>query len=116
MEPTNNKNFSLNVVVKGKVNSIKPYGCFVNLESGIQGFIHISEISDYFIKDINTILKIGSIYDFLIIKEFVPGERLFLSYKRIHVKQQKKIKTNTIKESPSGFEPLKKYIDDIIKS
>ena len=44
--------------VKGVVSNIKEFGAFIDF-SGTSGLLHISEISNAFVKDINTFLKIG---------------------------------------------------------
>lgn len=46
-------------VVNGVVDSIKPYGAFVNLESGLSGLLHISQISNQRIKHPGAVLKEG---------------------------------------------------------
>ncbi len=45
--------------VSGKVTGIARFGAFVKLGNGQTGLVHISEISDRFIKDIHDVLKIG---------------------------------------------------------
>ena len=40
-------------IVTGHVTGIEKYGIFVNLDEFYSGLIHISEISDGFVKDIN---------------------------------------------------------------
>ena len=42
---TNIKNYSENQVINGKVVNIIPQGAFIELEPGIEGFIHISKMS-----------------------------------------------------------------------
>jgi len=37
--------YALGTVVKGKVVSLTNYGCFIELEPGVEGLIHVSEIS-----------------------------------------------------------------------
>ena len=46
-------------VVEGTVDSIKPYGAFVNLEEGLSGLLHISQISTQRIKHPSVVLKEG---------------------------------------------------------
>lgn len=46
-------------VVEGVVDSIKPYGAFVNLEGGLSGLLHISQISNQRIKHPGAVLKEG---------------------------------------------------------
>ena len=48
-------------IVKGKVVSIKPYGIFISLDDKTMGLLHISEISDGYVDDINKIIKVGDV-------------------------------------------------------
>lgn len=45
--------------VSGKVSGITHFGAFIDLGNGKTGLVHISEISDSFIKDIKEVLKVG---------------------------------------------------------
>jgi S1 RNA binding domain protein len=46
-------------VLKGKVKQILPRGAVVMLENGKRGFVHISEIAEEFVENINDFLKVG---------------------------------------------------------
>ena len=46
-------------IVEGKVVGIKPYGVFIELEDNTIGLLHISEISDNYVEDINKVVKVG---------------------------------------------------------
>lgn len=48
-------------VYDGKVASIMPYGGFVDLAPGVSGLLHVSEISDEFIKDVRKFINEGDI-------------------------------------------------------
>lgn len=52
---------SIEVGVKlpGKVSGITNFGAFVDLGAGKTGLVHISEVSNSFVKDINDVLKVG---------------------------------------------------------
>ena len=43
----------------GRITGIQPYGAFVELETGVTGLIHISEIRTGFIENIYDILKLA---------------------------------------------------------
>ncbi|HTY13078.1 MAG TPA: S1 RNA-binding domain-containing protein [Candidatus Omnitrophota bacterium] len=47
--------------VEGKVTGITNYGAFVDLGEGNVGLVHISQVSDSYVTDINQFLKIGDI-------------------------------------------------------
>lgn len=44
-------------VVEGIVTGITNFGAFIQLETGKTGLVHISEISDHYVKDIHEYLK-----------------------------------------------------------
>ncbi|MBF0713982.1 S1 RNA-binding domain-containing protein [Gemella sp. GH3] len=50
-------------IIKAKVTAIKHYGAFIETRDGTQGLIHISEIANNFIVDINYYLKVGEIIE-----------------------------------------------------
>lgn len=45
--------------LQGKVTGITNFGAFVELSEGSTGLVHISEVADNYVKDINDHLKIG---------------------------------------------------------
>lgn len=45
--------------LEGKVTGITNFGAFVELPGGITGLVHISEIADSYVKDVNEYLKIN---------------------------------------------------------
>ena len=45
--------------LKGKVTGITNFGAFVELEEGKTGLVHISEVADNYVKDINEHLTVG---------------------------------------------------------
>lgn len=46
-------------IVQGKVTGITNFGAFVELPDGKVGLVHISEIAEEYVKDINDFLKIN---------------------------------------------------------
>ena len=52
-------------LIIGKVNQIRPYALFLTFENGHNGLLHISELSDNYIRDIE---KYGSIGDEIKVK------------------------------------------------
>ncbi|WP_096203238.1 S1 domain-containing RNA-binding protein [Bacillus sp. FJAT-45350] len=45
--------------LQGKVTGITNFGAFVELPGGTTGLVHISEVADNYVKDINEFLKVG---------------------------------------------------------
>ena len=48
-------------ILEGKVSNIMQYGVFIQLPEKQKGLVHISEVSNKFVSDINTVLKQGEI-------------------------------------------------------
>jgi len=46
-------------IVTGKIKSIAPFGAFVEMEGGVTGLVHISEVDSNYVKDINEHLTVG---------------------------------------------------------
>lgn len=46
-------------IVEGKVTKLTKFGAFVDLGEGKSGLVHISEVADTFVKDINDYLQEG---------------------------------------------------------
>jgi len=67
--------------IKGIVKNITNYGVFVDL-GGIDGFIHISDISWGKVKHPSQFFEIGKEYEFVVLKSDIENERVTLGYKQ----------------------------------
>ena len=75
--------FPVNSRVRGKVVSITDYGAFVELKEGVEGLIHISEMSwTQHIRHPSKILGIGDIVEVKVLNVNKPEEKISLSLKR----------------------------------
>lgn len=52
-------NVEVGLVTEGRVESIKPYGAFIDLGNGLSGLVHVSQICEKRIKTPDTVLKVG---------------------------------------------------------
>lgn len=66
--------------VKGVVTGITNFGAFVKLEDGSTGMIHISQISDHFVRDIHEVLSVGQTIEATFLSKDENG-RIALSLK-----------------------------------
>lgn len=76
-----NEKYQLGQVVSGKVVQIKEYGAFVELEPGLDGLVHISEIAHKRVTDISEELTIGQEVDAKILEIDTERKRISLSIK-----------------------------------
>ncbi|MDR0354325.1 MAG: 30S ribosomal protein S1 [Deltaproteobacteria bacterium] len=69
--------------VSGRVVSLTDYGAFVELESGLEGLIHVSEMSwTRKIRNPATFLKVGEQVDAIILKMEIHAKRISLGMKQ----------------------------------
>jgi small subunit ribosomal protein S1 len=76
--------YSVGTKIKGKVVNILPYGVFVELEKGIEGLIHVSEIS--WTKRVNNpseMFAIGDILETQVLSVDKDSRRISLSLKQL---------------------------------
>ena len=70
--------------VQGKVVSLTDYGAFVELEDGVEGLIHVSEMSwTKRIKHPNKLLTVGDEVETLVLALDIPNRRISLGLKQI---------------------------------
>ena len=67
--------------LQGKVTGITKFGAFVELAEGSTGLVHISEVADKYVKDINDHLKVGDVVEVKVINVEKDG-KIGLSIKR----------------------------------
>ena len=110
--------YQVGQLIVGKVYNVKPYALFMSFEDGVTGLLHISEISDSFIRDIE---KYGSVGDEIKVKILsIDKDNGFLrvSYKQVPPEEMYSSHTNHRKvptTSEEEFLPLKEKLDSWIK-
>ncbi len=101
-------------IVTGCVTGIEDYGIFVSLDNYYSGLIHISEISDSFVRNISDYVNIGETINVEILEVNENNFHVKLSIKNIDYRINKKRRTK-IKEVGTGFkcleDNLNKWLD-----
>ncbi len=69
--------------VKGKVAAILSFGVFVSLENGVEGLVHISELSWDKVEDPNTLFKVGDEVEAKVLSADEGAGRANLSIKQL---------------------------------
>ena len=75
-------------VIHGKVVRIVPFGAFVEVEKGIDGLVHVSQISHEFLENPTTALVIGQEIDAKIMKLDCAEKKMTLSIKALEPKPE----------------------------
>ncbi len=76
--------YSIGQIVEGVVTGIQAYGAFVQIDAETTGLIHISELSDGFVKDINLFVKVKDVVKVKVLEVDEKTHQLRLSYKALH--------------------------------
>lgn len=109
------KDYKVGDIVKGKVTGIEDYGIFLLVDDDVTGLIHISEISDSFVRNVADYAEIGEIIQAEVIEYDEDNRRLKLSIKK-DAYNKKSRKNVPIKETETGFDSLSKELAVWIKN
>ena len=101
-------------VVKARITAIEKYGAFASIDDEYSGLIHISEITDKFVRDIADFVEIGDVINVKILSVPNLHNQLRLSAKNVNYELQKN-KRKKIKETVFGFYLLKTALPNWIQ-
>ena len=71
--------YPVGMVVKGKVSKIASFGAFIELEDGVDGLVHISQISDQRVEKVKDALEVGQEVEARVVKVDRGERRIGLS-------------------------------------
>ena len=76
--------YSIGSVVEGRVRKLSEFGAFVEIEEGVDGLVHVSDLSwTKRIKNPSEVLKKGQVIQSVILKIDAPNRRLSLGVKQL---------------------------------
>src|SRR5439155_7310124 len=84
-------------VKKGKVTKLTNFGVFVELEQGLEGLLHISELADQKVESPEEVVKVGDEIEVKILRVDPADRKIGLSRKRLHEEGEPE-------ETPAGEE------------
>ena len=76
--------YKVGEIVKGKVVRLVPFGAFIELEKGIDGLVHISQISNFRIAKPGDVLEIGREIEAKVIEVNTETKKISLSIKEVN--------------------------------
>jgi small subunit ribosomal protein S1 len=77
------RKYSAGEIIDGQVTKLVPFGAFVRVAQGIEGLVHISEISDQHIESPESVLTVGDQVRVKVIEVEVPRRRISLSMRQV---------------------------------
>src|SRR3974390_1779326 len=69
--------------VKGKVTKLTNFGVFVELEAGLEGLLHISELADHKVESPEEVVKVGDEIEVKVLRVDPADRKIGLSRKRL---------------------------------
>lgn len=110
--------YKVGMTVYGKITGIKPYGAFVGFDNDVTGLIHISEISNRFVRNIGSFVNVGDYCLLKVIDIDKEHKQLRLSFKALSqntMKHLKKVKFEGMPNNIKGFGSLNDAMPKWIK-
>ena len=108
-------------IVEGKITGIQPYGAFVSLDRYVNGLIHISEISDGFVRDISKYVTVGETVKVKIIDFDPAANQAKLSLKalqkvRARTRRRPAVDPASLPVMKLGFRSIEEKMDTWIRN
>ena len=92
-------------VVEGKVVRIKPFGAIVQLEDGGQGLVHISQIANGFVQNINDHVAVGDTVKVKVMSVDEENRKIALSIRDAMPKAPRNQQGFKPREHKNNYEP-----------
>ncbi len=96
-------------ILEGKITGITKFGAFVELAEGVTGLVHISEVADSFVKDVNDFLKLNDVVKVRVIGISDDG-KISLSIRKL--KEKRDDQRAKGKDNLSFEDKLAKFMKD----
>ncbi|HEY1947773.1 MAG TPA: Tex family protein [Bryobacteraceae bacterium] len=100
------------MILEGNVTNVTNFGAFVDIGVHQDGLVHVSELSNRFIKDPNEAVKVGQIVKVKVISIDIAAKRIALSIKALMVSDLPKVKHGAPPPRGPKVEAPKPSMDD----
>lgn len=108
-------------IIDVTITGVQQYGAFAALPDHTSGLIHISEISDRFVRSVENFVRVGDVIRVKVIDIDDHTRQAKLSLKAVHTIKRKhkrgfKNQREKIQETPLGFSSLEEKLPEWIKA
>lgn len=101
------KKFKSGEIIEGTITKLVPFGAFVEVAQGVEGLIHISELSDKKIEFPEEIVKISEKTKVKVVDVDLDRRRLSLSLKQAAPPEEKPVEEKAVEEKAVEKKPAK---------
>ncbi len=100
--------YRIGQLVKGKVTKVTSFGAFIEVEEGVDGLVHISQISNDHVEHVHEVLKVGDEVESRIMRIDRSERRMGLSIKASSIPEEDFVKQ--AEEMFAGLKPGDKMV------
>ena len=103
-------NYPPRSLANGTVTRLAEFGAFVELEPGVEGLIHVSELAPQRVFNVGNVVKVGQPVEVMILSVDAEKNRVSLSLKQAHMARQAAEQANepaAPEAEPEPDEPVK---------
>jgi small subunit ribosomal protein S1 len=100
-------------VINGQVTKIVPFGAFVRVAQGIEGLVHISELSTMHVESPEQIVNVGDQVRVKVIDVDVPRRRISLSMRQVGDEVAVELEPEIVSEAPSTEELVEDIVPEV---
>jgi small subunit ribosomal protein S1 len=94
-------------IKKGKVTKLTNFGVFVELEPGLEGLLHISELADHKVESPEEVVKVGDEIEVKVLRVDAADRKIGLSRKRLSWSKDEGEEVVEEAATPSGARPAR---------
>jgi predicted RNA-binding protein with RPS1 domain len=109
--------YQVGQIIEGEVTGIQAYGAFIQVDKETSGLIHISEISDGYVKDIHHYVNVGDKIKLKVLEVDEGSHHLRLSLKALRNSRKSRPRHKRVPKLKNaiGFESLREKLDTWIE-
>jgi small subunit ribosomal protein S1 len=89
-------------IKKGKVTKLTNFGVFVELEPGLEGLLHISELADHKVESPEEVVKVGDELEVKVLRVDAADRKIGLSRKRLDWTPEEEAAEEAAEAAPAG--------------
>ena len=108
--------YKIGSIVRGKIDNIMDYGAFAELEKGISGLIHKSELADSWFEKPEDVVSIGEELDLKVIKINKEKRQISLSLKALDMEPSRKPLNQNRRVKTENITPFGKSLEEAMRT
>ena len=100
------KTYQNGQVITGVITRIVPFGAFIKLDENLEGLIHISELADHDVRNVQDVVSVGQQVEARIVKLLPEEQKIGLSIKQVDQDAASELATQTPSQEESAASDL----------